>query len=291
MINYLVLSGGGQTFFSYIGIFDILYKKKYFQLDDIKSIYATSAGSIVALLLCLNYKWDDIVDYIIRCPWETKLKIGIDTAMNIFENKGLYSDNLFISMFKPLLIGKNLSLDVTLNELFLYSGISLHIYTFELNEFEEVDLSHLTHPDLKVLEAIRMSCSIPLIISPICRDGKCFIDGGIKNNYPLDKCLNIENCNQENILGIRNNYDDMKPITEKSSIDDYIKIMLKQFVRLNTNKTYTPITNEIDIPTNGVSADLLLDALCNLKIRENIVKEGQEIATKYLEKIIIDLNL
>ena len=236
MINYLVLSGGGQTFFSYVGIFDILYKKNYFQLDDIKSIYATSAGSIVALLLCLDYKWDDIVDYIIRCPWEIKLKIGIDTAMNIFENKGLYSDYLFISMFKPLLTGKNLSLDVTLKELFLHSGISLHIYTFELNEFEEIDLSHLTHPDLKVLEAIRMSCSIPLIISPICRDGKCFIDGGIKNNYPLDKCIDIEKCNEENILGIRNNYDDMKPITDESTIDDYIKILLKQFVRLNTNK-------------------------------------------------------
>lgn len=290
MINYLVLSGGGQTLFSYIGIFDILYNKNYIQLNNIKSIYATSAGSIVALLLCLDYKWDDIVDYIIRCPWETKLKIGIDTAINMFENKGLYSDNLFISMFKPLLIGKDLSLDVTLKELFLHSGISLHIYTFELNEFEEVDLSHLTHPDLKVLEAIRMSCSIPLIITPICKDGKCFIDGGIKNNYPLDKCLNIEKCNQENILGIRNNYDNIKPITDKSTINDYIKIFLKHFIRLNTNKKYTPITNEIYIPTNGISADLLLDALCNIKTRENIVKEGQEIAVEYLEKIIIDSN-
>jgi predicted acylesterase/phospholipase RssA len=285
MINYLVLSGGGQTFFSNIGIFDVLDKNNVFQLEDIKSIYSTSAGSIISLLLCLNYEWDDIVDYIIRCPWETKLKIGIDQALSIFENNGIYSDNLFISMFKPLLAGKNLTLDITLKELFDYSNITLHIYTFELNEFEEIDLSHLTHPDLKVLEAIRMSCSIPLIITPICRNGKCYIDGGIKNNYPLNKCLDIEKCDESTVLGIRNNYEDIKPITNGSTINDYIRIFIKQFVRLNSNEDCVKISNEIFIPTKGVSTDLLLDALCNLQTRENMVLEGKNIANEYLEQL------
>ena len=49
-----------------------------------------------------------------------------------------------------------------------------------------------------------MSCSIPLLIKPICQDGKCYIDGGVQANYPVNICLQNENCDEREIFGFKN---------------------------------------------------------------------------------------
>ena len=83
MVKHLVLSGGGQTIFNYLGIFQELFDEKHIEIDSIKSIFGTSSGSIIGAILCLKYEWNDIVDYIIRCPWETKLKIELQKHTSI----------------------------------------------------------------------------------------------------------------------------------------------------------------------------------------------------------------
>lgn len=282
MINYLVLSGGGQTIFDYTGIFKVLFEKKYLDINTIKSIYGTSSGSIIGALLCLKYDWEDIVDYIIRCPWENKLKIGINVAINIFQNNGIYDDNLFICLFKSVLNGKNLSTDVTLKELYDYSNIELHIYTFELNEFITIDLSYKTHPDCKLLDALRMSCSIPLMIKPICIDNKCYIDGGVKTNYPIAECLNNENCNEKEILGFKNYSTQINIIDENSNIGDYLNVILKNCLKEINPITKFTISNEIKINTMGISAELLLNAVCDINIRKKMVNAGIELGENYI---------
>ena len=288
MIKYLVLSGGGQTIFDYVGIFKVLFEKKYLDIDCIKSIYGTSSGSIIGALLCLKYDWEDIVDYIIRCPWENKLKIGINQAISIFENNGLYDDNLFICIFKSVLKGKNLSIDVTLKELYDYSNIELHIYTFELNEFITIDLSYKSHPECRLLDALRMSCSIPLIIKPICINNKCYIDGGVKTNYPLFECLENEKCSQEEILGFRNFSNEVSIINENSNIGDYFNVILKKCLKAIKSTNNINLTNEITINSIGISAELLLNALCDINIRKNMVDNGVKTGKNYLDSITSD---
>jgi predicted acylesterase/phospholipase RssA len=281
MIKYLVLSGGGHTMFHYMGIFKILLEKNYINLHDIKSIYGTSSGSIISVMLCLGYEWEDLVDYIIRCPWEKKLKVGVDKAINIFENNGLYDEMLFHNIFKPLLNGKNLKLDTTLEEFYVFSNIELHIYTFELNEFISVDLSYKSHPNLKLIDALRMSCSIPLLIKPICQDGKCYIDGGVQANYPVNICLQNENCDEREIFGFKNCLATLKPLDDDSNITDYLNIILRNCFHLMSIQP-KKITNELDIHTNGISFDELMNALCEKHHRERLVNVGISKAENYL---------
>lgn len=281
MIKYLVLSGGGHTMFHYIGIFKILLKQEYIHLHDIKSIYGTSSGSIIGAILCLGYDWTDIVDYVIRCPWEKKLQIGVDKALYLFQNNGLYDEMLFKKIFEPLLKGKNLSIDITLQEFYSFSNIELHIYTFELNEFVSVDLSYKTHPDLKLLDAIRMSCSIPLLIKPICLDGKCYIDGGVNANYPVNICLENEQCDEKEILGFKNCAKTLQPLDNDSNITDYLNTILRKCFKLLSIPSST-ITHELDIHTNGVSFDELMNALCDKEHRERLVNIGISSAESYI---------
>jgi len=283
MIKHLVLSGGGQTFFDYIGIFSVLLENTYFDMNEIKTIYATSSGAIISVMLALKYEWTDIEDYIIRCPWETKLKVGVKQVFQVLENNGIYDEKLFTTIFKPLLSGKGLSVDVTMKELYTYSNIDLHVYTFELNEFHTVDISHNTHPDIKVLDAIRMSSSIPLLIKPICENELCYIDGGVQANYPLHYCLDNEKCDEVEILGFKNSAVNLKKIDNTSNITDYLNVILRRcFKAISATNNNVQISNELLLNTQGVSFEILMDALCDLNERTSLVNNGKDIAQEYI---------
>ena len=67
-IEHIVLSGGGHGF-SYLGAFSELIKYKYIDIKKIKSMYATSVGSIFASILLLNIDINVVIDYFIDRPW------------------------------------------------------------------------------------------------------------------------------------------------------------------------------------------------------------------------------
>jgi predicted acylesterase/phospholipase RssA len=56
-IKHLVISGGGPTLFRTLGALQHLQEAAFWKLEDIESIYGTSAGAIVAVILCLRYEW------------------------------------------------------------------------------------------------------------------------------------------------------------------------------------------------------------------------------------------
>ena len=66
-----------------------------------------------------------------------------------------------------------------MQELFEYTGVDLHIYTVDINSFESVDISHKSHPNWRVIEAVYVSSSLPFIFKPFLKEGT--------SNNPLDE--------------------------------------------------------------------------------------------------------
>ena len=81
----------------------------------------------------------------------------------------------------------------------------MHFFALEINDFEIVDLSYLTHPDLPLLSAIQMSAAIPMLISPVCISDKCYLDCGWICNYPLQYCIDKFG-DVDEIVGLKNIY-------------------------------------------------------------------------------------
>ena len=74
---------------------------------------------------------------------------------------------VFENAFKPLLDAKDLSIHITLKEFYMYSKIELHFYSFEINQFKTEDISYLTHPELSLIDAVMMSSSLPILVTPV----------------------------------------------------------------------------------------------------------------------------
>lgn len=291
-IKYLILSGGGQNFFNYIGIFKELFKKKAINIENIKSIYGTSSGSLIAVMLCLKYEWDIIEKYIIERPWDKDFSLTMDNFINLNKNMGLYSSDFFKTIFKSLLNGKDLSIDLTMKELYNYSDIEIHIYTVELNSFELIDISYKTHPDYKVLDAIRMSSSYPVFIIPLCDSENCYTDGGLILNYPINNCIKDNNLNsdedKDKILGIKfNNISNVNKINDESSLIDYLrKIISKLSTTIkNDNINDEIIKNEIVIDFQGFSFETMLDSITNKNTRIKLLEEGEQFVISFLDNL------
>ena len=204
-IKHIVLGGGGPFGIVAFGTLKYLHDIKFWNIKDIKSIYATSIGSLLSVFLTLGYDYDYIYDYIVKRPWEKLFNdIGMENFIDFYNKRGLIDlYPLYFRSFNMLLEANGLSPNITLKEYYDYCGIDLCFITTEVNHFNKVVLSHKTHPDLELIMSLCMSGSFPGLFRPIVIDDKCYTDGGIFCNYPVKHCLDDTGCDKNEILGIR----------------------------------------------------------------------------------------
>jgi hypothetical protein len=256
VIKHIVISGGGPTGFLSYGAAKHLAQQGFWSHDNIETIYGTSIGSLIGAILCLKHEWSTLDDYIIKRPWE-KVIVGSLEMFELFAQKGMAKMKLLDDIMQPLLESKDLTINTTLREFYEYSRISLNVFTVDLNKFEKVHLSHTTHPDLPLMDAIKMSCSMPVLFQPIVRDGCCYIDGGIMVNYPLRECLETVKCPASEVLGLRNVWSNPNEgIGNHSTIVEYLRFINLQLMR---------VVNKFMADANTASYDGLHEVLCRVK--------------------------
>jgi predicted acylesterase/phospholipase RssA len=204
-IKHLVLSGGGPTMLQTIGVLYYLETNDYLSFKNIETIYGTSAGTIIGTIIALNFDWETVNDYLIKRPWQDVFPINIKNILDAYNKKGLFDETNIKKCFQPLFDAKNISIDINLEDFYNLTKIELHFITFEINEYKTHDISVLTHPKLSIITAIQMSCCLPILFTPVFIEDKCYIDGGMTCNYPLNYCIESGK-DLDEILGIKNKY-------------------------------------------------------------------------------------
>jgi len=287
-IKHLVISGGGPTIIQTLGAIQYLFEKNFINIDNIQSIYGTSAGALLGTILCLRLEWDDITDYIIKRPWNEVFPINVKSIFDSYTKKGIFDIKLIEKCIKPLFDAKDISVNVTLEEFYQITNIDLHFYTFEINNFELVDISFKSHPSLSLLTSLQMSCAFPIIISPVFLEDKCYIDGGITCNYPLSKCIET-NSNINEVLGFKNQYDNygQNNVDINSTLLDFIiNFVCKLIYNYDTYLEQPPIQNEIICNCKLLSISQLSIVLKSVDTRKELLENGRQISKLFLENRI-----
>ena len=281
MINTLVLGGGGYYGLITLGILKELEKQSFFNLKDIKTIYGTSIGSLIGVLCCLDIDMDTIIEYFVSRPWENSIRISSETLINLYSKRGLCNANFFKVMLKNVLYSKNLELTLTLNELYEFSKKELFIYSIQLEEFNLVEISYKTHPDLKVIDAITMSCAIPYVFEPVCYKNNHYIDGGLLCNYPINK---VQNENNDEILGIQIIKTNINTI-DNLNLFEYAYFLHCQLCKNQREKQEGNIKHEITIDCESMTVDDSFHVFFKKEVREKFILMGYEKATDFLKNI------
>ena len=115
----------------------------------------------------------------------TKLpKVDSESILNFFNNYGLDDASEFMRVFKIILKKKINNENITFKELYELTNMKLIISATNLNKMEIEFFDYDSTPDCKVIDALIMSISIPLLFKPI-KYNDYYVDGGLTDNYPI----------------------------------------------------------------------------------------------------------
>ena len=292
MIKHIVISGGGPTGLISYGALKTLAQNNFWSLDNIKSVYASSIGGFIAICIMLGYNWDDLDDYLIKRPWENAFGSVKTDIMEILYNKGIDGESIFNICMCPLLKGKDLNEDVTLKEFYEFNKIDLHLTAVELNKhksFELEVLSHKTHPEMKLVKALACTAAFPFLFKPVNVDDKAYLDGGILCNFPLNICLDDEGVESGEVLGLKNQYNDLEhtPITPTTGLIDYARILMyKAHSSLDiTSREEYDISNIITFECSDCSDyGKWYQCLGDRELRTSLITRGTSTITEWLSK-------
>lgn len=287
-IRHLVLSGGGPSLISSFGIMKTLHKKKYLDINDIESIYATSGGAIIASLFALKIDMDVAEDYIIKRPWQKAFHNYTNDILSIITNKGINGIELLKIIFEPLLLSKDINTSPTLKEFYDITNVDLHFMSVDINSSDKlklVDINYKTHDDMLLFHAIAASSAVPCFIQPVFHKDSCYIDGGIICNYPINICLE-SGINEDNLLAIKSVSNEIKhkTINNDSSFIDFFKILLnKSYRTIETTSIQKNVKNQIICDNKDLTIDIWLDTYKNIELRKKLLQKGIEDAELFMK--------
>lgn len=207
MIKNLAIKGGGVKGVAYVGAIRELEKANI--LSNIQRVSGTSAGAMMACMLCCGYSVAEI-EKLMREIRFTKFKNGWN-PFRVLSNYGLYNGSYVIDYVKMLLKGspKGLQEDCTFLDMRKAGCKDLFVFACNTSMHDVREFSADETPNVKVKEAVRASMSIPFFFkawkfTEEDPDDHIYVDGGLVYNYPLsffdaDRFNKMENVNYESI--------------------------------------------------------------------------------------------
>ncbi len=190
----VVLSGGGAKGMAHIGVLKVLEKAGI----PIDYIVGTSMGSIVGGLYAIGYNAAALDSMVRTQDWAFLLSDKVDTRHQSLEER--QKQNTYL-LSKPLSINKTRSEQAggiiygqNLTNLFSKLTVGYHDsidfnalpIPFACVATNLVDNSEVDFHSGWLTTAMRASMSIPAFFTPVRLDSMVLVDGGLRNNYPVD---------------------------------------------------------------------------------------------------------
>ncbi|HKY69310.1 MAG TPA: patatin-like phospholipase family protein [Gammaproteobacteria bacterium] len=206
-IENLVFQGGGVKGLVHVGALEELEENGL--LKNLKRVGGSSAGGIIAFFLAIGYTPTEL-EQEIKIFEFSKLKddghagspSGVRHLQNLvsfLDKKGIYDGNLFYEKMQSLLIKKLTAKnkDLTFRELeeLRLEHPELHLKELTLTGMNLTEncvdiFSAERTPEMRVLDALRITMSVPGAFKPIKMVNPNgieveYVDGGVGNNFPM----------------------------------------------------------------------------------------------------------
>ena len=278
MYDTLVLPGGGMKGFSLLGSLQCCIDNNI--LKDVKNFLGTSIGCIICYCLCIGYSPVEIVTYLhLNKCLEKSQHFNVVDMIN---SRGAVTYNHIQECLEKMTLEK-IGKFITLGKLKEEFGKSLYCVTYNMSTCSTEYISPENHPDMPCLTALRMSCNLPLIFDRFKYMDSYYIDGGVSDNFPVLKAIEVG----EKILAL-----ELK-INEKSFKDEpsegIFSYILKIFQIFSVNSVSTKYSN-IDtkvtmIPLGNNDFSNAFDFGINSKIRLDMFSKGYEYTKNFLKTL------
>lgn len=252
MVN-LTIGGGSFKGLAFLGSLEYLHSQNYLEL--IENFHGASIGSLIGIMYIIGYKPVELFEILLGKNFEELWDLSFQ---NLDRNYSLLSTSFF-EYFESIFSKRENNIDITIEQFYNKYDVNINIYSVSINNRSIVNFNRNTFPELKVVTAIRASCSIPIIFPPVKINDIYYIDGCIKsiqddNILPKDRGY---------IIRLNQSYDEIDSFT--GYISEIVKCIL--------------INNEIKTTKNTL--DIELNSGYSNKISFNDITESDKIQLFY----------
>lgn len=184
MLPYRIyLSGGGMCAIAHVGA--LMELSTQISLKAIKEWMGVSAGSLVAMCVCIGFTLDELYQLCVEFDF-TNIK-EYDSVPGWLIHFGIDTGERLHKLVEACLHVKGLSSDFTFKECYEKFGKSLKVVATDLNDAKSITYCSKNTPNYKIANAVRASMSYPYYFQPlVCpNSGHYLADGSIISNYPL----------------------------------------------------------------------------------------------------------
>lgn len=240
-MDTIVLSGGSTSALLTLGRLFSLIQNEQVILENIKLYCGTSAGAIICLLMCCGMKPDQIAAEIATSKAFDKLfKLNLK---RIISGNGIFQQEVIENEVRRMIAMSPVGL---LHSKPLCKHLLSRFVCCTYNFSQQAVCYHDSHvlQEEDPVNLAMASCAIPFLFQPKNLGNDCHVDGGLIDNFPLEKAVDLGATNICAIL-IEKRFS-QKNLLQKDSWgnSDILDLMFAA----SNNGTQVQIKNVINMP-------------------------------------------
>jgi len=231
----LIVSGGGFNGLQFLGIIKYLEEKNL--LIKINKFIGVSMGAFINLLVIVGYKFKDIENFITKFDFSKIFDLKFEKIITEDNIKGLTNGENFDKLIKKFLNNKELKENITFKELYEITKKNYIIIVTNLTQDKIEIINHENYPNLPIYIGLRMTSCIPIFFEPIEYNNNFYVDGVMKDNFPI-QILNDEEISKTLgiVLQLEQSEYDVKNMTTYSYLLHLYRVLTNEPIRNKIKK-------------------------------------------------------
>jgi len=179
----MCFSGGSSQGICFVGgLFALDHHFPEWQ-SQIHSYIGSSFGGLLATILCLDWKPREIMEWLIRTPFDSLISLHEWTTIDFF---GMDNGTKLMTFLSDRFRDKGWSPQLTFEDLYMTTGRTLRMTGTSVTTGKTLWFDHIQTPHLCILDAVRMTISVPFLFSAVPYNDDWIVDGALTNFYPID---------------------------------------------------------------------------------------------------------
>lgn len=183
MYKNLCFSGGHIKTITFLGALRFMNERGL--LKNVQNFIGSSAGAIVALVTASKISFEEM-ERIFRWVFtQDTLDIKLQNFFDFHETFGLDHGNRIYEVIELVIQKCHHPCDVTFIDFVKKTGSNIVICGSNITKqrLEYFDVNHT--PNMRIVDALRISVSVPFIFKPFLYQDCLYVDAGIFDNFPI----------------------------------------------------------------------------------------------------------
>ena len=276
----VVLSGGGAKGFAHIGVLKVIEEAGL----PIDYIGGTSMGSIIGGLYAMGYDLDTMIELIKEQDWDAVMSDAIPQKYISVDEKRMDRHYLATFPFR----NKKIQMKSAIHEGEMINLLLARLTSpaYKIEDYNDLSIPFLcVASDIETAEAyemtkgnlqrsIRASMSIPFYFAPVELDNRLLVDGGLRNNFPVQ---NVKDKGVDIIIGV----DVQRDFHKKDELNSLAKI-LDQMIAMTDIDANIKAKENVDV---YIRPKLSKYGMMDFKSFDTIIKIGEIAAREMLPQL------